>query len=409
VVDVNTGQARQIDTVDATLPSWSPHGQRIAFAMRLGQPAHGHIWTILADGGGPVPATSGAARDWDPAWSPDGKYLYFVSDRGGSMNLWRVRIEESSGQTLASPEPITTPATSLAHIAISADGRRLAYSSVLVTTNVQKAAFDPSRAEVGAPAWITSGTRRWSNPEPAPDGKSVAFYSLVEPQGDLYVIRSDGTGLRQLTGDTATDRLPRWSPDGAWIAFFSDRSGPLQIWKIRPDGSELRQLTEAGLNMAYAVWSPDGARMVAASPDTASVYVFDPNRPWKEQTPRALPTPPDSLRPFGPHSWSRDGERLAGMVNALDRGVITYTFRTGRYERLTNYGQWPVWLPDNRHVLFVSGGRAFYLVDRETKQVRKIFSVSRDVIGPPQLTRDGRTLYYSRRVTEADIWLLTLR
>jgi Tol biopolymer transport system component len=409
VADVNTGQTRQIPVTDAVLPSWSPHGQRIAFMMRLGQPAHGHIWTISADGGEPVAVTSGEARDWNPAWSPDGRYLYFVSDRGGSMNLWRDRIDEQSGRTLANPEPITTPATSLAHISVSADGRRIAYSSLIVTTNVQKATFDPSRgAVVGDPVWVTSGSRRWSNPDPSPDGQSVVFYSLVEPQGDLYVIRSDGTGLRQLTGDTATDRLPRWSPDGSWIAFSSDRSGLLQIWKIRPDGSDLRQLTETPGNTSYTAWSPDGSRMVAALLDSARVYLFDPNRPWKEQHPQPLPVPEDSLAPFLPHSWSPDGQRLAGMVN-VDKGVIMYTFRSRTYQRLTDYGQWPVWLPDSRHLLFVSGGNAFYLADRETKQVRKIFAVTRDVIGPPQLTRDGRAMYYSRRVTEADIWLVTLR
>src|SRR2546426_1354179 len=37
------------------------------------------------------------------------------------------------------------------------------------------------------------------------------------------------------SGDTASDRLPRWSPDGNWIAVFSNRSGPLQIWKIRSE------------------------------------------------------------------------------------------------------------------------------------------------------------------------------
>lgn len=41
------------------------------------------------------------------------------------------------------------------------------------------------------------------------------------------------------------------------------------------------------------------------------------------------------------------------------------------------------------------------------EKVRKIFSVTRDVIGPPRLTRDGRTAYFSRRVTESDIWLVT--
>lgn len=222
-------------------------------------------------------------------------------------------------------------------------------------------------------------------------------------------MRSDGTGRpRQLTGDSAQDRVPRWSPDGNWIAMFSTRSGSLQIWKIRPDGSGLTQLTDRPNHTAYAVWSPDGVRMAAASTGAGAAFLFDPNRPWHEQQPETLPAPPDSLAPFGPHSWSPDGRRLAGMIAALDQGIITYTLGSRTYERLTDYGQWPVWLPDSSGILFVSGGKAFYVVDHETREVRKVLSVTRDVIGPPQLTRDGRTMYFSRRVTEADIWLVTL-
>jgi len=409
--DVATGETRRITDVDAALPSWSPHGGRVAFLHRLGRTAGGHVWTVRADGSEPVPATEGVARDWNPAWSPDGRYLYFVSDRGGSMNLWRERIDERSGRPLADPEPVTSPATSLAHVTVSADGRQLAYSSVLVTSNVQRIGFDPVRGEVvGDPEWVTRGSRRWSNPAPSPDGRFLAFCSLVEPEGDLYVMRADGSGApRQVTGDSASDRMPRWSPDGSWIAIFSDRSGPLQIWKVRPDGSGLTPLTDAATNAAYPVWSPDGTRMAARSAASGGlVMLFDPTRPWNEQQAETVATPPDSLAGFAPHSWSPDGRRLAGMINALDQGIITYDLATGTYARLTDYGQWPLWLPDGRHLLFVSGGNAFYVVDRDTKAVRKVFEVSRDVIGPPQLTPDGRTMYFTRRVTEADIWLMTL-
>jgi len=411
VANVQSGKLRRIEATDASLPSWSPHGQRIAYFHRLGAIAGGNVWSVPAAGGPPTAVTSGKWRDWNPVWSPDGRYLYFVSDRGGSMNLWRVRIDEASGRALAEPEPVTTPATSLAHISIAADGRHIAYSSVLVTTNVQRLAFDPVRGTVvGEPTWLTHGSRRWANPAPSPDGHYVAFYSLVEPEGHVYVTRADGVGSpRQLTGDTASDRLPRWSPVGNWIAVFSNRSGPLQIWKIHPDGSGLTQLTDAPTNMAYPVWAPSGTRMVAATTlgDTGTrVYLFDPNRRWSDQEPEILP---QGSLPFGPHSWSPDGRRIAGMVGAFDRGIIVYTLASRTYEYLTTYGQWPVWLPDSRRLLFVSGGNAFYLVDRETKAVRKVFGVTRDVIGPPQLTPDGRSMYFTRRVTEADIWLATLR
>jgi hypothetical protein len=82
--------------------------------------------------------------------------------------------------------------------------------------------------------------------------------------------------------------------------------------------------------------------------------------------------------------------------------------RERTFDRLTDFGGYPVWLPDSRHILFVSGGKNFFVVDARSKKVDKVFSVRRDVIGPAQLSRDGRDAYFTRRVTEGDIWLLTI-
>ena len=91
------------------------------------------IRTIPAGGGESVAVTDDVATDWSPVWSPDGRYLYFASDRGGSMNLWRIPVDEETGEALGEPQPITTPATFLAHLSLSADGQTLAYNSVLMT------------------------------------------------------------------------------------------------------------------------------------------------------------------------------------------------------------------------------------------------------------------------------------
>jgi len=96
---------------DAMQPSWSPHGYRIAYWGLRGQTGRRNIWTIPAEGGPTRSVTDGPATDWNPIWSPDGKYLYFGSDRSGSLNLWRVAIDERSGKTLTDPEPVTLPAT----------------------------------------------------------------------------------------------------------------------------------------------------------------------------------------------------------------------------------------------------------------------------------------------------------
>ena len=414
-VTVNNGETRRLNEGDAVLANWSPHNHRIAYTHRLGNSTHAEVWTIPVTGGTPTRVIGDRTTNWNPVWSPDGKYLYFASDRGGSTNLWRVPIDETSGKTSGEPEPITTPAPYLAHPSLSADGKRIVYTSALVTANIQQLSLDLSVAPRGEPAWVTTGSRRWSDPDPSPDGEWVAFYSLVQPQGRIYVAHPDGTAMRQVTSDSAIDRMPRWSPDGKWIACFSDRSGHIELWKIRPDGSDLQQLTEGGAG--YLAWSPDGSRIATVGAIEAPLvknrgWIFDPNRPWKQQTPEVLaPLDPPSVR-FVINSWSPDGERLAGHLDSASQatqGIMMYSLRSHKYEQLTDFGQWPVWLPDSRRLLFVAGGKGFFIVDTQSKQIRNIFSVTRDIIGPPQLTRDGKTAYFSRRVTESDIWLLTLK
>ena len=413
IVDVATGEQKGLNAPGAILARWSPHGDRIAYSIRS-MTGNEEIWTTPVSAGTPKLVVTGRGAYWNPSWAPDGKFVYFSSDRGGSMNLWRIAIDEASGSALGDPQPLSTPAPFAAHASVSADGSRLAYSSVLEATNIQRLGFDPVAGSIkeGDADWVTSGTRIWASPDPSPDGQSVTFYSRVVPEGDVYVARSDGTGLRQVTSDAALDRVPRWSPDGQWIAFFSNRRGPYNIWKVRPDGSDLQQVTEIG-GGAYIAWSPDAVSIATFRFPSGAIqplsYIFDASRPSKDQKPQILPPfePPNGQ--FVVNSWSPDGTTLAGTAGLDEKGVVIYSIATHRYERLTDYGEWPVWLPDSRHLLFVSRGKDFYVIDRRTRQVRKIYSSVRDVLGPPEISHDGRHIYFSRRVTESDIWTLAFK
>jgi Tol biopolymer transport system component/predicted Ser/Thr protein kinase len=404
IVAATGGQPRLLHDGDAIQPTWSPHGSRVAFAKRGTRTTD--IWTIPSAGGEPTRVMEDSPIDWNPVWDPDGTHLYFVSNRSGTMNLWRVALDEESGRARGEPEPIVTPASFVAHPTIAGDGRTLAFTSVLLMTNIQKLGFDPSSATpVGDPQWVTTGSRLWANPDPSPDGQFVVYYSRVEPEGHLYVSRADGTGQRQLTGDAAIDRVPHWSPDGAWISFFSTRSGEYQIWRIRPDGSDLQQVTDPPNGSGYSTWSPDGSRLALES------FIVDPGRGWNQQPLEKLPPVPGSQYPLSPNSWSPDGQRLIGFTGPTSPslGLVMYTFRTRTYERLTDFGEWPVWLPDSRRVLFGDGGKHFWVLDTLTRQAKIVYSGGRDVLGPPRLTADGRVAFYSRRVTEADVYLMSLR
>ena len=421
--DLRTEAVQRVSEGDAVQPSWSPHNQRIAYAARMaagpGQAKQMHIWTMRVGGGDPAAVTNGTSTEWSPVWSPDGKYLYFASDRGGTMNVWRLPIDEASGMPTGDPEAINLGASYVAHPSISADGKRVAYSAVQETQHIQRIAFDPDSEKVtGQPEWITSGSRRWSSPDISPDGQWLVFYSRSEPEGHLYVVGTDGTGQRQLTSEQWVDRVPRWSPLGDWIAFFSNRggAGQLQLWKIRPDGSGLQQLTSLE-EVGIAAWSPDGSRIAVSSSSGTKTMVFDPNRPGQEQGPQELPAPEAAVGKLIVNSWSPDSGQLAFQTgwneggSRTNLGIVAFSFKSGTYQKLTDYGEWPVWLGDSRRLLVVSKGKEFFVIDSQSgkKPGRKIFSVERDSIGPPRMTRDGRRIYFTRRVTEADIWVVDLR
>ncbi len=403
-VNVATGARRVVTKEDSVQPHWSPHGFRIAY---WGRPngAQRDILTIPAGGGEPLPVTNDAATDWNPVWSPDGKYLYFASDRGGSMNLWRVPIEEQTGKVLGQPEAVTTPSSYSAHLSFSQDGRRMVYVQTVSRRNLQQVGFDPAKETVtGQPVWITQGSRPASTPDLSPDGEWLAFASLGGQQEDLFVIRQDGTGLRQLTDDIYKDRRPRWSPDGKRIAFHSDRSGKWEIWTINSDGSGLQQLTYTSGTVNHPVWSPDGTRLAYGNESVGSPSIMEVGKPWQEQSPQRLP-PMSHSNGWAPCSWSPDGRKLAGWPAA--GGILVYSFESQQYEKLTDFGGGPVWLSDSHRLLFDYQGK-LYLVDGQSKNFHEVLSVAPHRFHFFALSRDNRLIYFSLVTTEADIWLMTM-
>jgi Tol biopolymer transport system component len=417
VVDVATGEKRRLTdekTGDAAQPAWSPSGARIAY---WGKHKGGQrdIWTIPARGGDPVQVTDDGAFDWNPVWSRDGRHIYFASDRGGSMNLWRVPVEERTGRVTGQPEPLTAPSPYAQQVAFSRDGRRAAYVNQVSSTNIYTAAFSPYKeALTGPPVAVTRGFRHAAAPDLSPDGGRFVYSSQGERQEDIYLVGRDGLEPpRKLTDDVYKDRNPRWSPDGTRIVFYSDRSGRYEAWAVGADGGRLTQLTftEGAAGVAYPFWSPDGARL-AYNRNGESCWIIEAGTPWGEQTPLRVPNPADSrLGGFWAFSWSPDGGRLAGwsVRQSEHPGIVVHTIETGGFERVAEFGSNPLWLKDGRRLLF-SHQERLYIVDGETKKVRELSLP----ISPPTrldgygISADNRVLYYGLAAREADVWLLDI-
>jgi Tol biopolymer transport system component len=176
------------------------------------------------------------------------------------------------------------------------------------------------------------------------------------------------------------------------------------------DGSGLRQVTQSG-GGHYSPWSADGSKIAySIHMPKNDCIIIDPDKPWSDQTFTYLSALSDASLSFEGWSWSPDGRKLAGikhLPNGLHSGVGIYDLEAKTYDWLTDFGDWPIWLNDNRHLLFVSQG-SIYLYDTHSRTYKLILRVTnQDVdIGSPALSRDNHTLYYTHVDSEADIWIM---
>ena len=405
---VATGQRRPIHAGDAVQPSWSPHGLRIAYWRRT--PSGDRvIETVPAAGGEAVEVTTGEDVDWHPVWSPDGHHLYFASDRSGINNLWRVPIDERSGRTLGDPEPVATSGAIL-HFSFTLDPGRLVYASAETRTVLEKVAFDPVRGAVAGPAAaVLETSNKIAALDVSRDGQWLVYQTSL-PQEDLFVVRTDGTGLRRLTDDKHRDRLPRWSPDGTRIAFYSNRGDRYEVWTIQADGNRLERVAVLPHQPAYhPIWSHDGRSLACNLGTYEALIDLDP--PVEERRPRLLPPAEQGLG-FSASSWSRDGRWLAGALQQGEQalpGIVLYSLAGRRYRQVTERGDSATWLSDSRRLLYREGGRIL-LLDTVTRAARPVLTTPPEFdLNDFSVSPDDRTVYLARDTEQGDVWLLTLR
>ena len=284
--------------------------------------------------------------DWNPIWSPDGKFIYFGSDRSGSMNIWRVAIDEQSGKANGNPEAVGSPATYIRHLTFSRDGKTIAFIRYETKSNLQTIAFDPATLKVtGEPQLVTRGNQQLSNPELSPNGEQFVIRGPGTTQEDVTIFNRDGSNPRNLTNDKFRDRTPHWSPDGKKIVSASDRSGKYQIWMMNADGSEQQQITFTEKTGATVpVFSPDGSRLIYAEIDDKiqTPFILDLTKSWQQQTPEPLPPPPDFKGSYTVLNWSNDGKKLLLSFNESvsgANGLYVFDFDTSKYEKMTDSGR----------------------------------------------------------------------
>jgi Tol biopolymer transport system component len=414
VTDLETGDIRQMTDIDAVVPAWSPSGKRIAFwshlATVMGQR---DIYTIGADGGEPVAVTLDNPTDWSPQWSPDGRWIYFISDRGGTPDLWRVGIDENTGETTSAPEAVTAGMTRITEAAVSGSGS-MALTSASERGEIFSMGFDPiAETFIGQPTTLLTSAHAFFQMSVAFDGSLIA-YRTTAPEEHIYIMAPDGSDRRRLLADQNRNRGPRISPDNRWVVFYSNRSGSYDIWAIRTDGTGLKPVTaDMDTDFNDPVWRTDG-RLFAHSQD-AETFVVEINLPAGGldalTAPATITTLPDLKAHYG-FRVSPDNSRES--YNDLNRNREIFTRKSGTqgWDPLLVDGkpsrspQAVDWLDNDRILFWHSDLRQTVLWNAATDEAKYLSGIE----GPAQFgfAAQGRQAFVNWTAKKSDIWLLTL-
>ena len=413
VTEILTGDTRTLSTGDAVQPAWSPSGKRIAY-WGLWERGQRDIWTVAVGGGEPVRVTNDVALDWSPSWSPDGRWLFFCSDRGGAMNLWRVRIDEQTGTVSGSPEALNLPASWVGHASVAQTGA-IIYSAFQRIGNIDRTPLDADKgAFVGNPEAVTTGTNYFLQPQPSKDGRWLTFTGQNGTTRSVFVSTIDGKNIRPITEGSGRDSGVNWNPSSDRVLFYSSRSGRYQIFSVNRDGGELRQETNVdGYGLGRSVWSSDGRRAATLETVTLTPALIEllPSGNVTKLDP--LPDLPDGAK-FSPFAWSKDDSRIIG--ESSKGGVVVYSILHRTYRQLTQVSTGgPRWLPDDRSIFYANDAEYFIIDEISGKQTRlgTVEPLPQDVDARPivnwSISWDGRWLYRSRSMFQSDIWLTERR
>ena len=287
----SSGEAAIASIPDRDLDSVSG---RIAFVSARDGDAD--IYVMNADGSGVVRLTDNDSSDLDPAWSPDGGRIVFVSDRDNDVEKYDIYVMNADGSGV---EQLTDGCGNNAP-AWSPDGDRIGFTSrgdiyvmnadgsgVVQLTGAPRDSCSQLFVSVrdGEPAWYLRkadgsvelftdyDSMNWnsvdSGPEWSPDGSRIALQSIRDDEFGVYVMNADGSGFEQLNeNDGRFVWGVAWAPDGGRVAFSSGREldiGDMEVYVMNADGSGVVRLTDNEHGDYEPAWSPDGSRIAFAS------------------------------------------------------------------------------------------------------------------------------------------------
>jgi Tol biopolymer transport system component/tRNA A-37 threonylcarbamoyl transferase component Bud32 len=427
VCSVDGGEPRKItEAFEPYSLSWSPDGSKIAYvsgnpSFLFGRPYIGNIapssiWIVSTIKGVPVQMTNNNYLNVSPIWTPDGRHLLFVSNQGGSRDVYQLPLNASS-EPSGPPVRLTTGLN--AHtISISVDGKKLAYSVFTYTANIWSIRIPKGEAiSISEAQPVTEGNQAIEGISVSPDGKWLAFDSNRSGNQDIYKMPVGGGELEKLTTHPSDDFFPFWSPDGKEIVFYSFRKGNRDIYLMTADGRSIRQLTDDPAQERYPDWSPDGNQLVFLSDNTGRQELYVILRESKDLewgTPRQLTFDGGSAP-----KWSPDGSLIAYTLDASLRVIPPESgdprILVSSHDSATiPIPIFPEWSSDGRTIYYkgsnTEGNSSFWSVPTvggKPKLLVRFDDALRKSIRP-EFATDGSRLFFTLTDNRSDIWVMDL-
>lgn len=242
---------------------WSPDGKQIIFASA--KTGEAKMYIVPSTGGDPVLVECGLSGDHHTGWSADSKNLVFdaYGHDGPPPRLWIIPAGGGKSERLLPDVVIAFQP------ALSPDGDWVAFVSLSSgNSNIWKA-----RINGDSLTQVTTGSSSDHHPQWSPDGKYIVFASNRSGNWDIWKVDNNCGQLTRLTVAPELDDQPMVSPDGQWIAFMSARSGRRDIWLMPSGGGTASRFTYVGQN-AWPSFCPDGKKLLWSSNRDGQAYIY---------------------------------------------------------------------------------------------------------------------------------------
>ena len=297
-----------------------------------------------------TPIAHSPRTERDPMWVGDA--IYFVSDRDGTLNLYRSDLTGQKVEELTHSKSwdLKWASSDNDHQIVYEAGDGLELYDTTTNTATRLAIHVPDDGINRRPGRV-SAADQIEDFELAPHGERALFSA----RGDIFTAPIEKGPTRNLTDSSrAHDKLARWSHDGRRIAYVSDRSGEDQIWVVDQDGSKpAAQLTTTLRGMLYApAWSPDDKR-IAFSDKNGKIYVLGVDDK------KLAEIADDDYGLVQDYSWSPDSAWLAYSLGGENdnRSLWIWSVADGKARRISDGTfdeESPTWDPDGKYLYYLS-------------------------------------------------------